>query len=388
MPNFILIDNMNTTTKQKNKLTKRDLSKFDKEKCTADFDEHKVMNLIKDEKNVNNKYNKFHNEVLSVINTNAPLKTISKREQQIQKKPWITKGMRKSSAMKNKYYKKFLRSHDNFIYQRYKYYRDKLSHLIRSSKRQYYNNYFEKNKQNMKKVWSKINSLLHRKKDNNGVTSIMTKSGLISDTHKIGNEFNAFYTTVATPLVKKLKYTTKKFSDYLTHPMANSFFVSPTDPKEVGDIIKSLDTSKSSDIYNISTKFIKLLEPKISAILCNLFNDSFEKGVVPDNLKYAFVLPLHKGGSKLEVSNYRPVSILPIVSKILEKLMQKRLNKFLQDNNIVYEHQFGFQAKKSTSLAVLDLYSKLVEAVERNEYSCSVFLDFAKAFDTVNHEIL
>ena len=90
----------------------------------------------------------------------------------------------------------------------------------------------------------------------------------------------------------------------------------------------------------------------------------------------------------MTVSNYRPVSILPILSKILEKLMQDRLNNFFIKNNILYEHQFGFQKGKSTTLAVLDMCERIIESFEKNEFACNVFLDFAKAFDTVNHDIL
>ena len=90
----------------------------------------------------------------------------------------------------------------------------------------------------------------------------------------------------------------------------------------------------------------------------------------------------------MTVSNYRPVSILPILSKIIEKLMQVRLMKFLNDNNIIYEHQFGFQKAKSTTLAILDMCDKIIESFEKGEFACNIFLDFAKAFDTVNHNIL
>ena len=99
-------------------------------------------------------------------------------------------------------------------------------------------------------------------------------------------------------------------------------------------------------------------------------------------------MPIFKGGSRMVISNYRPISILPILSKVIEKLMQDRLSKFLIDNNIIYEHQYGFQKGKSTTLAVLDMCEKIVNSFENKKYACNVFLDFAKAFDTVNHHIL
>ena len=88
------------------------------------------------------------------------------------------------------------------------------------------------------------------------------------------------------------------------------------------------------------------------------------------------------------MTNYRPISILPTFNEILEKLMHKRLQNFLQKNKILFQQQFGFQKSKSTSLAILDIYNNLTKSMENNSFSCCVFLDFAKAFDTVNHDIL
>ena len=119
-----------------------------------------------------------------------------------------------------------------------------------------------------------------------------------------------------------------------------------------------------------------------------MFNKSFSSGVFFQKLKYAFVLPLFMGGSKLVLSDYKPISILPMLSKILEQLMQVRLVNFLTTNNIIYEHQFGFQQNKSISLAVLDVHTKLIEAFENKKIACGVFLGFAKDFDTVSRGIL
>ena len=97
---------------------------------------------------------------------------------------------------------------------------------------------------------------------------------------------------------------------------------------------------------------------------------------------------MHNGKSKLELTNYRPISILPIFSKLLEKAMHSRMTRFLDERKILFKHQFGFQKNKSTTLAILNLYSKLVENIEGKRFSFCIFLDFSKAFDTVNHNIL
>ena len=105
-------------------------------------------------------------------------------------------------------------------------------------------------------------------------------------------------------------------------------------------------------------------------------------------MKTAKVIPLHKGDSVLVVSNYRPISILPILSKIFERLMYNRLIEFIDTQNILVQNQFGFQKNKSTELAVAFIVSQITEARSKKESSYCIFLDFAKAFDTVNHQIL
>ena len=105
-------------------------------------------------------------------------------------------------------------------------------------------------------------------------------------------------------------------------------------------------------------------------------------------MKSAKVTPIHKGKSKSELENYRHISILPIFSKILKKLINVRTVKFLDQSKLIFEHQYDFQENKSTSLAILDLQSQLINNIENKLYSCSIFLDFSKTFDTVNHDIL
>ena len=118
------------------------------------------------------------------------------------------------------------------------------------------------------------------------------------------------------------------------------------------------------------------------------FTASFCKGIVPDKLKSAVIYPIHKSQIKILCSNYRPISILPSFSKILEKMIHKRLTWFLDRYNILNKYQYGFQRGKSTDHAILDLHTNIIKAIENREKSCSIFLDFAKAFVTVSHDIL
>ena len=162
----------------------------------------------------------------------------------------------------------------------------------------------------------------------------------------------------------------------------------PVTESEVLDKLSNLDISKAADAYDIPVKVIKLIRKEICKPLTTLINLSFCNGYFPTSLRYAKVIPIFKANSKLQVSNYRPISLLSIFNTIFEKLMYSRLFDFLTKHKILYPHQFGFQKHKSTSLAILDVCTKLIQAIEDKKFSCCIFLDFAKAFDTVNHAIL
>ena len=131
-------------------------------------------------------------------------------------------------------------------------------------------------------------------------------------------------------------------------------------------------------------KIIGLVISKPSELI---FNASFTTGIVPGEFKVAIVIPIFKKGSQYDLSNYRPISLLSVFNKILEKLMYIRLIKFL-DKNVLSENQFGFRSGHSTQQAILCIIDRIQRAINNRNYSCGIFLDFSKAFDTINHNIL
>ena len=112
------------------------------------------------------------------------------------------------------------------------------------------------------------------------------------------------------------------------------------------------------------------------------------KGVVPEDLKIAKIIPIYKSDDKKIISNYRPISVLPAFSKILERLIYKRLLDFINQHGILSQNQYGFRKNISTAMALVDLVDKISSSIENNEYTIGIFIDLAKAFDTVNHDIL
>ena len=126
----------------------------------------------------------------------------------------------------------------------------------------------------------------------------------------------------------------------------------------------------------------------IAKPLSELINCSFENGIFPEALKIARICPVFKNGEKHLFSNYRPISILPSFSKIFEKAIQNHLISFLETGNILVNNQYGFRKNHSTYMAILDLYDKISNSIDNNEFAIAVFIDLAKAFDTLDHGIL
>ena len=132
---------------------------------------------------------------------------------------------------------------------------------------------------------------------------------------------------------------------------------------------------------------MKLLKNDTSSQLSEILNFCFSSGVFPSVLKTANVIPVHKKDSKLDFSNYRPISLLSNVEKILEKLMYNRIYKFFSDNNLIYSLQFGFRQKYSTVHALISLTESIIKNLDVGNIGCGIFVDLQKAFDTVEHDI-
>ena len=138
----------------------------------------------------------------------------------------------------------------------------------------------------------------------------------------------------------------------------------------------------------IPRKCIKLAPNHIHEVRAIVFNQSLQQGIFPDHLKTSKVTPVDKGGDEMDPFNYRPISTLSAIAQIFEKLVCKQIVNYLEKHEILYEFQFGFRKRHSTSQAIAEITDNLRKAIDNNQYSCGVFLDFSKAFDAVNHAIL
>ena len=249
---------------------------------------------------------------------------------------------------------------------------------------------FDKHKSNPRKTWQMIKSLLPNAKDSSPtINKIVLNKTEINDTASIANQFNTYFSSVGKNLA--MKFSEQNDTDhhkFLGKRISNSIYLEPTSPQEVFKEINSLNLNKSPGLDGITAYFIKLASDIVAVPLSILCNLSFSEGVFPNCMKNAKVIPLFKTGSKTELSNYRPISLLSCLSKVMEKLIYSRLINYLNKNSILHPNQYGFRSGLSTSHALLDVVTTTYDNINKMLYTLLIFIDYKKAFDTVCHKIL
>ena len=339
---------------------------------------------------VNSAYNVFTNIINNAFVKNCPVKVISKTEKNIPMKPWINQTLLNCCKKKNTLYRKYLKCKSAQALQRYKLYKNNLTSLLRKAEKVYYSNKLQQYKGDMKETWRILNSFIKKRNQQPKISGYHDKNNTFLHSDKdIANGFNNFFVNIGPDLAEKIpKCNDKHHSDYITKHVSDSIFLEPIVEQELLNVVKSFDNKFSSGYDNINMYLVKKIIVNISKPLVYLYNLSFSEGIFPDSMKLAKVLPLYKTDDPTSFSNYRPVSLLSQFSKILEKLFNNRLMKFIDKNNVLFEGQYGFRQNHSTELAVIEMTEKITKSLDEKHYSVGIFVDLKKAFDTINHNIL
>ena len=318
-----------------------------------------------------------------------PLKISKLNSCRKSKSPWITKGLLTSVKKKNKLYKKYLANPTPVRDSQYKRYKNKLNHLIRISKKTYYDKKFELAKSDLKTTWKLINEVTNLKRKKPSLPSSFRSNNMtINEPSKIANDFCKYFSEIGPSLARKIPPTNRSFHEFLGPTISETIFLKPTTVNELREICMSFKNGKAPGYDNLPIHIIKKSFELISEPLMLVINSSLEAGLFPDKLKVAKIIPIYKAGEVDTFTNYRPISILSSFSKIYERVMYNRLVEFTNKLEIYYCHQFGFRTNHSTNLALTHLINKIATAIDQKEITASVFLDLSKAFDTLNHDIL
>ena len=276
------------------------------------------------------------------------------------------------------------------IYSQYKNIRNNITSLKRTSKTNYYKDFFEKYKQKSSMIWKGIRSIVNINNTSTKCIKLINDKGkYISDQKKIADLFNEYFSNVGPDIASKIKKPKKHYRHFMSKISTfQSFFLSPVTSDEIFDIIKTFDINKSLGPNSIPIYILKIFNNFFSEKLCDITNLIFETGIFPDLCKIAKVIPIYKKSNPLLCENYRPISLLPIFSKIFEKIIYKRMYNFIEMNKLIYTRQFGFRSKHSTTHALISTIENIKSLIDSGNIVGGVFIDLQKAFDTVNHEIL
>ncbi|XP_065645688.1 uncharacterized protein LOC136076146 [Hydra vulgaris] len=244
-------------------------------------------------------------------------------------------------------------------------------------------------KGNTQKTWNVINQIIGKKRcsNNNLPQKLIIDGEMISNKETIVEKLNDYFLEVGPNLASKIPKNTTNFKSYIK-PTNISMKEVSLNITEVRNAYNSLKNNKSAGIDQISVNVVKAIFDIIEPSLFHIFNLSIQSGIVPEKLKIAKISPIFKTGDNTIMSNYRPISVLPCFSKLLERIMYNRLNKYLTKNKILYNKQFGFKKNHSTDHAVIDLINYISDGFNNDCYTLGVFIDLSKAFDTVDHDIL
>ena len=338
----------------------------------------------------------FSNKFIAILDQVAPIKQIRLKSRT---EPWMSDMILENNRIRDKFLSKFRKNkNDKTLYKSYCKVRNKVQRDIKLAKSNYYSDKIRENKSNSKKLWDTLKGLGYRstsKSENNIVLEIDDE--FCCESNKVANHFNEFFTGVASQLTSKLPAATNKFStdsEILKQLYRNKikhksrFRLKTISELDILKELQNVNIYKSTGLDNIPAKFIKDGAPALAPVIAKIINLSIDSNVVPDELKMARVKPLYKKNSRVDVGNYRPVSILNVISKILEKVVCIQLEKYLIENDILFEFQSGFRGGYSTETCLIHLTDYVRSQSAKGFFTGMVLLDLQKAIDTVDHSIL
>jgi endonuclease/exonuclease/phosphatase family metal-dependent hydrolase/ABC-type dipeptide/oligopeptide/nickel transport system ATPase component len=343
----------------------------------------------------NSNYDKFNHIIVNSISKIFQSKTIRCNRKKHKMSKWITLGILKSINFRDKLYRKLKTlSQDDPQFRstqiNLKTYNTILKKSIRHAKKLYYQNYFEKYKSDIKRTWNMISTILNKTGNSKHVPEYFIVDGnYLTDKGAIANAFNQYYTELGPNLANRIVIPDSiDFKNYLNIASPPTFEFEHIDRTQILKIIDSLKSKNSSGIDGLSSKMLQNVKYEICDALVVMVNQALSTGIFPDKLKVAKVIPFHKKDEIYKVENYRPISLLPSVSKVFERVIHDQLFQYFNFQKHFYSSQYGFRQQHSTEFAAMELIDHIITEMDRNGLPLSIFLDLSKAFDTLDHTIL
>lgn len=332
----------------------------------------------------------FLSTVSSVIEKHTSVHTIPKRKAIL--KPWITPGLIRCMRWRDRLHQKHKKNPENVVLLlSYKRYRNYCTNILHKLKRTYERSELNKHHNNIKKTWTIIKQICNFNSNTDSPSELLN----IKKTPKDSAEFiNNFFVSVGSSLANKTLNTLDQSEMdlaskiKLTNGTPFSITLLPTDDLEIRKIILNMKSSSATGRDGISSIFFKHAVQYITQPIVHITNLCLDRGIFPLLLKEAIVIPVHKSGDRGSIDNYRPISLLPALAKIIEKVINSRLLNFLESHGLLSNNQFGFRHNTSTTDAIESMVTHVVEKMDNHRKCLGIYLDLAKAFDTVSIPIL
>lgn len=321
------------------------------------------------------KYESFFETLFFWFDTAFPVGTITTNKKS---KSWISREISDYSDYIKDLYVWYKETKSPLVYQQYKRERKQYRHFLSNYKKALFDSQISNSTNKSKSAWNIFNKLTNKVKQQRELT-LVDSGSVLSDPGRISELFNSHFSASST----NLQFV--PVSDLFQHP---TIFLDPIDEREVFRLLMSLPNKFSAGLDEIPVKILKHVAHFISEPLADIINESFTTGTFPDSLKGAKVVPIYKNGEPTSVENYRPISILPSLSKIFERALYDRLYKYFSSFNIFTTHQYGFLPKKSTELAIYNTINYIMENLDNKNKVAGIYFDLSKAFDNINHELL
>ena len=392
---FLIISDESHHSTSKQHLFTRDYKNFDKNGFMCELQQIQwptILKLHTNDPNVG--FTSLQKSIDQLLEKYLPVRKMTKKEVKRKEKPWITNEILSLIRQREKFHKKFIKEKDqskkNIFHEQYRTFRNQIVTASRQSKKLYFQKYFEENSLNLRNTWRGIKSIINiNHKGKSKPTSLIIGDELITDPYIVADEFNNYFSSIAGKLQNSIHTQGQNFNDYLQVKCDQTFFLKATHKYEVIDIITSSISNKAVGPNSIPNKILHMIKELIAEPLAEIINLSFSTGIYIDKLKISKIIPIYKEkGSNTSCKNFRPISLLSNINKIIEKIMHQRLYDFLEKQGSIYDYQFGFRKSHSTDHALLDLTEDIRQAIDKNNFACGIFIDLQKAFDTVDHDIL
>ena len=328
--------------------------------------------------------------ISNLVNKHIPFKQIRVRST---RKPWLTHNLLKSISAKNRLFNHVRKTKDTNTWKVYKIIRNMILQQINQAKKAYYTSIINKQAHSTNKrstIWSVIKQLSNKNNASQELKELVLNNTIYTKPVDVANVLNTFCSTIGQKINADMhKLASPSFDSSKLN--INGFRFEQVDASIVNCILLSLSNHKNGGTEQIPTYMYKLIAQFIVAPLTLIINQILHQNSFPDAWKEALVIPIAKSGDKTDPSNYRPISLLPILSKVAEKVINKQLNEYLEKTHLISTHQYGFRQKHSTQPLLLQLTNRWLQILDNkvgNRYICLTTLDIKKAFDTVDHNLL